>query len=205
MFDFLFRAKAWTEMPRGFFLAAVLLFVAIDFAAPMLGVGQSMLIAVRIVQAALILGLAWQFKVFAALGFVNPERQDVIRFAILAGVSSAIALAALALMPAWRAEVTMPGFVAGFEGLVLMMVVAPIVEELFFRGILYTMLRQSMAPIYAILLTAACFALMHGLLISPQLFGGVVFAVAYEWTRKLWVPMALHSGANAAVWILSGL
>jgi membrane protease YdiL (CAAX protease family) len=45
--------------------------------------------------------------------------------------------------------------------LILAVIVAPIVEELVFRGYIYTILRQRVGPIATIALTAALFAVLH--------------------------------------------
>ncbi|MDX8408020.1 MAG: CPBP family intramembrane glutamic endopeptidase, partial [Mariprofundaceae bacterium] len=96
-----------------------------------------------------------------------------------------------------------PDWVHGLNGLLAMLMLAPLAEELFFRAVVYRLFRQSFGMPVAIVLSAACFAMMHGALLSPQLAGGLIFAVAYEWSRNLWVPIALHVGANAAVLLLS--
>jgi len=87
-----------------------------------------------------------------------------------------------------------------------MVVLAPAVEELVFRGLLYRMLRERWGVLVSVAVSAAFFSLIHhGMLFSPQLVGGIIFALAYEWSRSLWVSIALHMGANAAVYLLSVL
>ncbi|WP_029214811.1 CPBP family intramembrane glutamic endopeptidase [Kallotenue papyrolyticum] len=81
--------------------------------------------------------------------------------------------------------------------------IAPIVEETLFRGLLYQWLRQRVGVIAAVLLSAALFALAHYLdprilPLLPALFVvGVILALAFEWAHSLWVPIALHCMQNA--------
>jgi uncharacterized protein len=85
---------------------------------------------------------------------------------------------------------------------------APIFEELVFRGFLQTsVLRLTGRPWAAILITSVLFALAHtgegsvtfanwhALLALVVL--SVAIGVAYEWTKRLWVPVIMHMGFNA--------
>lgn len=81
--------------------------------------------------------------------------------------------------------------------------IAPMVEETVFRGLLYQWLRQCVGSGAAVLLSAALFALAHYLdprmlPLLPALFVvGTILALAFEWARSLWVPIALHAMQNA--------
>jgi membrane protease YdiL (CAAX protease family) len=84
-------------------------------------------------------------------------------------------------------------------------VAAPITEELFFRGILYTLLRKSAGVPAALFLSGAAFALVHPQLplgFLPILVLGVVFAAIVELRRSLVPSMAAHALNNAAVLLL---
>jgi len=89
------------------------------------------------------------------------------------------------------------------------LIVAPVIEELFFRGVVQSRLRArgglGGGPWIAIGLTAACFGLAHlwsasvahaAMVLAPAL----VIGWAYERTRSIGLCIALHSAANA-VWI----
>ena len=89
------------------------------------------------------------------------------------------------------------------------LIVAPLIEELFFRGVVQSRLRAHGGfwgrPWVAIGVTAACFALAHlatasaghaALVIAPALAIGCV----YERTHSIPLCIALHSAANA-IWI----
>ncbi len=81
----------------------------------------------------------------------------------------------------------------------LAVVAAPLTEEFIFRGYLYGVVRRYLGPITAILLTSALFAVIHFNLLSlPSLFIlAICFALAYETTGSLLVPMAMHAIFNA--------
>ena len=84
-------------------------------------------------------------------------------------------------------------------GALLVIVVAPVAEELFFRGFLYRVLRLRMAFWLAALVDGILFGLVHGaLVIVPVLaFLGFVLCWTYERSGTLLVPIALHALNNA--------
>jgi membrane protease YdiL (CAAX protease family) len=86
-------------------------------------------------------------------------------------------------------------------------IVAPVGEELFFRGILYGFLRRWGIAV-ALVLSTAAFALTHGLghgFPMTQVVGGVLFATAYEVEKNLLVPITVHCLGNLAIFALSAL
>lgn len=88
-----------------------------------------------------------------------------------------------------------------------------LLEELLFRGVLYSTLRARFNVGWALAVTAALFALAHDL---PQTLTAVpvwllahagwsvLACLLYEWRRSLWAPLTLHLLANLAVWINGG-
>ena len=80
--------------------------------------------------------------------------------------------------------------------------VGPFVEELFFRGLLYSWIRQGLPAWACIALTSVLFASMHGRISVVQLVGGVLFATLYEWRRNIWPGFVLHAAANFGLWVL---
>jgi membrane protease YdiL (CAAX protease family) len=84
--------------------------------------------------------------------------------------------------------------------------IGPVAEEIFFRGILYGFFRRWGIPA-AVLLSTLLFVLPHtpssGLAIPvTQLVGGILFAVAYEIEKNLLVPITIHCLGNLAIFIL---
>ncbi len=80
-------------------------------------------------------------------------------------------------------------------------IVAPVVEELVFRGLLYQWLRMRTNVTVGVIVSAAIFSAIHGIpIVFPALFMvGIVLAVAFEWSKSLWVPITLHFFQNATV------
>ena len=84
-------------------------------------------------------------------------------------------------------------------------VVAPVAEEVFFRGVLYGFFKR-WGVIVAIVLTTVIFVLIHtmnGGFPVTQVVGGIVFALAYEMTGSLMVPITIHALGNTAIFTLS--
>ena len=88
-------------------------------------------------------------------------------------------------------------------------VVAPVVEELFFRGFVYAGLVQRYSWRKAALISSALFALVHlqPLAIPPIFILGYVFAYLYQRCGSIWPAVLMHVSTNAlglgAAYILS--
>lgn len=88
-------------------------------------------------------------------------------------------------------------------------IVAPLVEEIFFRGFLFTGLRERYGWIAAALISAALFAAVHLQPITmPSIFLlGLVFAYLYQRTESIWPAVIIHFFTNtlglAAAYLIS--
>ena len=82
-------------------------------------------------------------------------------------------------------------------------VLAPIVEELVFRGCIHTRLRRSMKPLTAALISAFIFGIAHGHLISATyaFILGLVLAYLYEKYDSVIVPILFHAAINGSNYI----
>ncbi|MGD9366279.1 MAG: CPBP family intramembrane metalloprotease [Desulfobacteraceae bacterium] len=82
--------------------------------------------------------------------------------------------------------------------------IAPVAEELCFRGMLYTFFRR-WGMVTALVASTAIFAGLHALHGIPvtQIVGGIVFAIAYETSGNLMVPITIHCLGNLAIFTLS--
>jgi membrane protease YdiL (CAAX protease family) len=82
-------------------------------------------------------------------------------------------------------------------------IIAPIAEEIVFRGYLYKAFRDRFKPSYAIVLSAALFSVIHlELLAAAPLFViGIVLAYVYEKTGNLMAPITLHVLNNAVAFL----
>ena len=82
-------------------------------------------------------------------------------------------------------------------------IVAPVAEEIFFRGLIFGYLRRWGIPA-AILISTALFAAFHLPAVPvTQIVGGAVFAIAYHTGRSLMVPIVIHTLGNLAIFTLS--
>jgi membrane protease YdiL (CAAX protease family) len=83
--------------------------------------------------------------------------------------------------------------------------IAPVYEELLFRGHLQTLLRYFLRrPWPAILLSSAAFALVHPWWTQPPIFFlALCLGYAYERTNNLWVPILIHALFNATSVVIS--
>jgi len=88
--------------------------------------------------------------------------------------------------------------------LLLVGVIAPIVEEVLFRGVLYGWLRARLPLFAAVGISAAVFAAAHVIpvLLPALLVVGLVLALAYELSGSLWTSILLHALQNSLVVIL---
>lgn len=77
--------------------------------------------------------------------------------------------------------------------------VAPVVEEIVFRGYLYGVLKRFTGPMFGAFISSALFAAAHQNLVALlPLWGLALFLTTfYEATRSLWVPIGIHAVFNA--------
>jgi membrane protease YdiL (CAAX protease family) len=100
------------------------------------------------------------------------------------------------------AEVTVPLVVV----LLLMgSVLAPLWEEIVFRGVLYTWARRHLGIGLSAVIVACLHALMH---VDPAVLPALVaiffvFALIYEWSGNIWVPILAHATNNTLsfIWV----
>ena len=91
----------------------------------------------------------------------------------------------------------------GASGLFLLVlavaVLAPLLEEAFFRGFVYRVLRERLGVTGAVIVSAAIFSLVHLSFqtVLPLFALGCILALAYEWTGSLVPSIVLHSLNNA--------
>ncbi len=132
--------------------------------------------------------------------------------AVGAALGMATALAAIAYLAMLPAAPEAAGPLAGVDRdlliafLVLSVAIAPLVEELLFRGILYGALRRSLRPGLAIPASAALFAILHPPLGAPAVFLlGIAAAWARERTGRIAAAIATHTAYNGVIAISAAL
>lgn len=101
----------------------------------------------------------------------------------------------------------LPIFGEGIGGLVLALflggVVAPIAEEVFFRGYLYAGARRVWGVVWGAVASSIIFAVVHVVpgVLPPIFVMALVFVVIYERTRSIWPCIILHGAVNSLAFI----
>ena len=105
--------------------------------------------------------------------------------------------------PLQLAEQILSPFEQGFIALIVVVLV-PAAEEIFYRKILYQSLGNYVGLAAAATLSSAIWALLHGsMLLVPALFAlGICLTILYESTKNIWVPIAAHMAFNLTSFIL---
>jgi membrane protease YdiL (CAAX protease family) len=84
-------------------------------------------------------------------------------------------------------------------------VLVPVVEELYFRGLIHSWFQSRIGFGLRILLSSLIFGLAHlpavGTAVS-NFINGLILAVAYERSRSIWLPIALHMINNILLVVL---
>ncbi len=155
--------------------------------------------------------LRWRGLTWAQLGLRRPPLLPVLLVPVLAfGQLIAVGVANLAVMLALgltNLENPQIKSLTGGQGfawrnfltaLVVAAVLAPIVEELIFRGLIFGWLRSRLPLWLAVIVSAAVFAAAHVIpILFPALFVmGVILALAYQRTNSLVVNILLHAAQN---------
>jgi hypothetical protein len=96
---------------------------------------------------------------------------------------------------------SMSGLVIG--GLIIILV-APLVEELVFRGYIYQILKKRFDVVWGSVFAALIFSLFHleFQVILPIFILGLVMNWIFERTQSLWAPIAFHMVNNALAFML---
>ncbi len=107
-----------------------------------------------------------------------------------------------------RGEILSVGFDTWY-GIVLMIlsvgILAPIAEELFFRGLLFDFFKQKTGVTWAILITSLLFGMAHYdslAVVGSSFVMGLAMAYAVEKTRSLWIAIFMHIATNTGAVIL---
>jgi membrane protease YdiL (CAAX protease family) len=79
-------------------------------------------------------------------------------------------------------------------------IVAPVCEEIVFRGYLYPVMKKFSGPWIAALCNAMIFSAAHGSMsaLLPLFIFGIALVALYEYTGSIWAPIAAHFLFNSA-------
>lgn len=86
--------------------------------------------------------------------------------------------------------------------IVTVALVYPLIEELWFRALMYPPMRLHLGPVLAILLLSAIFGMAHGWPPVTQTIGGLAFAYAYEKRQTIWASIILHIAGNGILFVI---
>lgn len=87
---------------------------------------------------------------------------------------------------------------------VSVVIVAPIAEEVIFRGYIYAVTKRFTARIFATLVSALLFSVVHNFIpgLIPLAFLAIILTISYEITGSLWAPISIHALFNASTLLL---
>ena len=130
---------------------------------------------------------------------VKPQRGQFILLCLL-GVFDILVFESFAVLTGGR-----QGLDTNLPHMLSAIIVAPIVEEMFYRHVLLRLfLRTYRSSLLAILYSAILFTMLHGqilikpILIVPYLTSGIVLGYLYYKSNSIWFCILMHSLGNAA-------
>ncbi len=150
--------------------------------------------------------IQWNWPGMSAPGFVIG---GVVLALVVEGLARFLPIPKSLPMDTYFRDASSAYMMAAF-GLTL----APLLEEVFFRGLLYPLLRRSLGLIAGVILTAAAFAAIHGAQLgyawAPVLsifVVGLAFTLVRVRTNSVASSFLMHCGYNfalfAALWLAS--
>jgi membrane protease YdiL (CAAX protease family) len=180
-------------------------------------------IGVGIGEVVVYFSVIWIFlrlirRSFSDLGFVKPLKRFVV-LGVIVGVLLFVGIGLLGNVLTHILGTPAPqSFAMAVKGVnykwefafltLLGGVIAPIKEEMLFRGLIYPPLRHALGKGKGMLLTGLFFATLHFDVVRflPLFIGGVVLTWLYERSSSIWPVIVAHGTWNvlmaAALWIL---
>ncbi len=152
---------------------------------------------------------------FKDLGFRVPRFKDLIQYGIMGGFLLFLCI----LVMGWIIQMLQPQLqpqlfeetlrlVQGPPEFILLFVLgvilAPVSEELFYRGMVYPVLRKHLGVVGGAILTGVVFGLAHFDLwrAIPLALGGAVLCYFYEKSGSIYVPMVAHGLWNGIMTLI---
>lgn len=145
--------------------------------------------------------LSW--KDFGFRPLTKKSAVQLILWSIIGIVLNGLVLSLTALI--WSGESSKADTIesTGFIFSILMVaVIAPIAEEVVFRGVVYKYFRMRFGMVAGIMMNGVLFGLNHAPsweLVMNAAVMGAFFAYIYERSGTLWTPIIVHGLTNAAV------
>lgn len=177
---------------------------------PSIGVFVGILVAMQLVfigYPLLTRDQGWRSPLWA--GFWPAGREVLMAGGLLLFILPAMAVAAWvvqAVAPGqslapeqWKSLANAPTLATIAPLLLISFTLAPIAEEILFRGFLHNALRTRLPVAVAILLQSALFGFVHSYSVAHSIYAavlGALLTLVYEWRRTLLTPILIHSGIN---------
>lgn len=139
------------------------------------------------------LGLCLMLAAIPMIGACKVLWDEVLKF--LQDLGYQVSLEPQALLDLFRFD--QPGVLALM--VFLAVVVAPVVEEFVFRGVIYRYLKGVSSPRMALIISSILFSLIHSNLAAalPLFLLGMLLCRAYEKSQNILVPISMHAFFNA--------
>lgn len=86
-------------------------------------------------------------------------------------------------------------------------IVAPIIEEILFRGLVFNELKKAMSVTVAVVLQGVLFGIYHMQVVQGAYAAifGILMGLAYVWTKSIWSSIIIHIMINGTSFILSNI
>lgn len=165
-------------------------------------------VILTLVVDAIMIGLLLVFQKFTEIPVFLNESTTALGVGIFAGVFALVYIADVVIsnyVYRYLPHASVDHYQASMakssvaEMILLTVIVAPIVEELFFRQFLYGQLKRICHPFAAIVISSLVFALLHGTTIHlfTALISGMLFAFIYEYFQSIDISILGHVAVNA--------
>ncbi len=163
-----------------------------------------------------ILFLALRFNVLEIFGLKRPDWKRIVIVVVLgmvgiiflANIAGIIAEPLLkrtfgeknpqaAVQMMLEAKANNPSLLIGLAFLAC--IVAPICEEIVFRGYFYGLMKRYSCRYFSAVITGLIFGLVHGSMwsLAPLVVIGIILAIVYELSGSLWTPIICHCIFNS--------
>ena len=87
---------------------------------------------------------------------------------------------------------------------IMIVIIAPIIEEIIFRGLVYRVFKGLLGPFFGAVISSILFSFVHlNLLSFPYLFiFGIILCLYYEKEKTIITPILMHSILNGIMFSL---
>jgi len=133
----------------------------------------------------------------------------IIALVLLSYASGAIILVVYPLMMI-DAELVSEFLVQPFDNtpvhaFVMTVLLAPVLEEIVFRGLLFTRMAAKWGITTGVIVSSLLFGILHFEFLVGAFVIGVVVCVIYVRSKTLLIPMAIHGVYNLLIWLITVL